>query len=184
MKTLFRTTLCALALSIGAGPVLAQDEAAPAEDAAAKPDKAEKKAAKKGKRKIAKRIGACKKDVEKLCADVEPGKGALVACLAGKSAELSKGCKKVVEKAEKAHGLRDACAADVKQHCAEVKPGKGRVAKCLRGKADALSESCKARMDNAKPAKEKKAEDALADDAFPTGAADPADDAAEAEANP
>jgi hypothetical protein len=54
----------------------------------------------------------------------------------------------------------------------------------LRGKADALSESCKARMDNAKPAKEKKAEDALADDAFPTGAADPADDAAEAEANP
>ena len=195
MKTMIRSTLCALALSLGAGPLLAQDSAPAAvpaekqeEKAAAKEEKVEakeeKKAAKKGKRKLAKRIAACKKDVEKLCADVEPGKGAILACLSGKSAELSKGCAKVMEKADKAKAVKEACGADVKQHCADVKPGKGRIAKCLRDKADALSETCKGHMDKAKPAKEKKTTDALADEAFPTGAAEPANDEAEAEANP
>ncbi|MCZ8155113.1 MAG: cysteine rich repeat-containing protein [Leptospira sp.] len=35
---------------------------------------------------------ACKEDRKKLCADIKPGKGAIVQCLKAKEAEVSAGC--------------------------------------------------------------------------------------------
>jgi hypothetical protein len=46
-----------------------------------------------------KKIGkACKNDIDKFCAKVEPGEGRIAMCLADNSASLSKGCVAAIKK--------------------------------------------------------------------------------------
>lgn len=44
--------------------------------------------------------GACRPDVAKFCADVKPGRGAILACLESHKDEISPGCKTMLEKAQ------------------------------------------------------------------------------------
>lgn len=84
---------------------------------------------------------ACKADLEKLCPGVEPGHGRILACLEGKTDQLSQACKDDVSK--KIDALYKGCKADVAKLCADVERGSGRVMQCLKDNEASLSKSCK-----------------------------------------
>lgn len=92
--------------------------------------------------------GPCKADVEKFCAEVEPGEGRIVKCLKENEAKLSEECKKNKEHMKeeikaKVHEVKEACSEDIKKLCPSEKPGKGRVLHCLKDNEASLSKECK-----------------------------------------
>jgi hypothetical protein len=99
--------------------------------------------------------GACRADVEKLCKDVEPGKGRVAQCLQQHEAQVSSECKAHMEKMHDAMQARmqafnAACKADAEKRCKDVQPGQGRMMSCLRKNESSLSAACKdqiAKMD-------------------------------------
>jgi Cysteine rich repeat len=62
--------------------------------------------------------GACKPDVAKFCAEVKPGRGAILACLDGHKDELSAGCKTMLERMRARRAGADK-PADAKDGAAE-----------------------------------------------------------------
>jgi Cysteine rich repeat len=84
---------------------------------------------------------ACKADLEKVCPGVEPGHGRILACLEGKTDQLSEACKDDVSK--KLVEFYKACKADTDKLCATVERGEGRVMQCLKDNEASLSKSCK-----------------------------------------
>ena len=84
---------------------------------------------------------ACKADLEKVCPGVEPGHGRILACLEGKTDQLSQACKDDVSK--KLVTFYKACKADAEKLCASVERGEGRVMQCLKDNEASLSSSCK-----------------------------------------
>jgi hypothetical protein len=84
---------------------------------------------------------ACKADLEKVCPGVEPGHGRILACLEGKTDQLSDKCKDDVSK--KLVSFYKACKADADKLCANVMRGEGRVLACLQENEASLSKSCK-----------------------------------------
>jgi hypothetical protein len=84
---------------------------------------------------------ACKADLEKVCPGVEPGHGRILACLEGKTDQLSDKCKDDVSK--KLVSFYKACKADSDKLCANVMRGEGRVMQCLQDNEASLSKSCK-----------------------------------------
>ena len=84
---------------------------------------------------------ACKADLEKLCPGVEPGHGRILACIEGKTDQLSQACKDDVSK--KLDAFYKACKADADKLCASVVRGEGRVMQCLKDNEASLSKSCK-----------------------------------------
>lgn len=103
--------------------------------------------------------GPCKSDVEKFCAGMEPGNGAIAKCLKEHHNELSAECKaKGEEMKEHMHQMKDACEADVAKFCGDVKKGKGRIIKCLKKHEAELSAECKASRDEMKAHKKGKKE--------------------------
>ncbi len=96
------------------------------------------------------KYAACKADAEKLCKDIEPGGGRVMACLKAHESELSEGCKikkggKEGEKREKRMG-EGACEADRAKLCADVKPGEGRIIACMKSHKEDLSAACREMM--------------------------------------
>ncbi|KAK9820440.1 hypothetical protein WJX72_010380 [[Myrmecia] bisecta] len=94
---------------------------------------------------------ACKKDAEKLCADVDSKEpSAVLACLRELKQRLSQACQDEVFQAQLEAAkdyradaeLADACEPDAEQLCVDVKPGEGRVQDCLRDKRPQLSWEC------------------------------------------
>ena len=83
---------------------------------------------------------ACKADLEKLCPGVEPGHGRILACIEGKTDQLSQACKDDVSK--KLDAFYKACRADADKLCASVVRGEGRVMQCLKDNEASLSKSC------------------------------------------
>ena len=107
--------------------------------------------------------GACKADIEKLCKDVQPGKGGIMKCLKEHKTELSAECLAgIKERREGKNGgagggtkgemkaamkeMNEACKADLDKLCKDVKPGEGRLIKCLKDNEAALSDVCKAKL--------------------------------------
>ena len=83
----------------------------------------------------------CKADLEKLCPGVEPGHGRILACLEGKTDQLSQACKDDTSK--KLTAFYKACKADMDKLCASVERGEGRVMQCLKDNETSLGPSCK-----------------------------------------
>jgi hypothetical protein len=91
--------------------------------------------------------GPCFDDVAKLCKDVDPGGGRVLACLKQNEAQVSAACKEHLrEVKKKLKEAQKACHDDVEQFCSEVKPGKGAMAQCLKEHADELSPECKEKL--------------------------------------
>ncbi len=108
---------------------------------------------KRGKRRGHK---ACKADVERLCGDVERGKGNIKACLEEHQAELSEACQeglaKRSERKEKKRAMRakieEACSADAQSFCAD-KEGRER-RQCMKQNFEQLSDTCQAAITEAR----------------------------------
>jgi hypothetical protein len=95
--------------------------------------------------------GACKADVEKLCAGVKPGDGGIRDCMKQHEADLSQGCKDNIAKMKehmkkKMEAINTACKADEAQYCKDVTPGEGREMACLHAYNDKISAGCKDAM--------------------------------------
>jgi len=104
-----------------------------------------------GAAKAQENAGPCKADAEKLCKDVKPGEGRIIACLKSHDAELSAECKaKGLELKEKAGGMVEACKGDMEKFCADVKGGHGEKLKCLKDHEKDLSEGCRTKLDAAR----------------------------------
>ncbi|KAF8068299.1 GLG1 [Scenedesmus sp. PABB004] len=82
---------------------------------------------------------ACRADVGKLCAKVEPGQGRVHACLRDNAAQLSPACKREEMRLEEKEsesvsltpGLLKACSGERSLFCRGVAPGGARVFRCL-----------------------------------------------------
>jgi len=86
----------------------------------------------------------CREDAQRLCADITPGDGRILACLKSKEDKLSPACKARFEEGKKRlEQAKQACAGDVQKFCKDVQPGGGRLVQCLKGNYDALSPECK-----------------------------------------
>jgi cysteine rich repeat protein len=84
---------------------------------------------------------ACKADLEKACPGIEPGQGRILACLEGKTDQLSQACKDDVSK--KFNALYKACRPDAEKLCPGVEMGGGKLLQCLGDNEKTLSSSCK-----------------------------------------
>ncbi len=101
--------------------------------------------------------GPCKKDVETLCAGIEPGEGRIMKCLKENDSKVSAECKAKKDMMKKHFKeIKEACHEDAEKFCSDVKQGKGRIMKCMKKHKAELSESCKKEIDEAKAAKKGK----------------------------
>jgi hypothetical protein len=87
--------------------------------------------------------GACREDVERLCAGVRAGQGRIATCLMDKQAELSTECKEQIEQMRaRAKQFAQACKGDIRKYCKGMRPGGGKLAKCLKDNEAKLSAAC------------------------------------------
>jgi len=90
---------------------------------------------------------ACADDVRSYCADVAPGQGRVLKCLAANQGSLSPQCQGIVQGArEKLSEFQKACGGDTKRFCKGIPPGQGRILACLKSKEAELSPTCAALM--------------------------------------
>ena len=84
---------------------------------------------------------ACKADLAAACPGIEPGQGRILACLQGKTDQLSQACKDDVSK--KFNALYKACRPDAQKLCPDTEMGGGKLLQCLGDNEAKLSSSCK-----------------------------------------
>jgi Golgi apparatus protein 1 len=106
----------------------------------------------------------CQPDIQKLCKDVKVGQGRIRDCLAGHAAELSPGCKKMLDSKEgifaaegksgggRHQGVLEACKTDLDKHCKGIEPGGGRLRDCLEKHKSEISDACKKAFSSFPPA--------------------------------
>ena|SRR5579872_5842913 len=93
--------------------------------------------------------GPCAADIQKFCAGVQPGGGAIAQCLKAHQADLSEACKERGEELkQKFQSFTAACQEDLQKYCKDVQPGAGRKIKCLKDNAANLAPNCKAQVDH------------------------------------
>ena len=86
---------------------------------------------------------ACKVDTERLCKDVSPGGGRIIACLKSHESELSPACKeKMAAGKAKLEKIKEACQSDADKFCKGIQPGDGRFAACLKSHESELAPAC------------------------------------------
>lgn len=91
---------------------------------------------------------ACKADVEKLCKDIPPGGGRILACLMSHGSELSPACtEKLAEGKARWERVKEACKPDVEKLCQGIAPGAGRIAACLKSHDSELAPACRQIVD-------------------------------------
>jgi hypothetical protein len=88
--------------------------------------------------------GPCREDIQKVCADVQPGAGRFRVCLQQHAAELSPACQQHLQQVKTRMATwRQACESDVQKLCSGVAPGRGGIVRCLREHEGDLSPACK-----------------------------------------
>ena len=95
--------------------------------------------------------GPCAADVQKFCANVQPGGGRILECLKSHEAELSPACKargeqgkaRRPERKEAREAVQAACKDDIAKLCSGVEQGGGKVMRCLHDNKDKVSATCK-----------------------------------------
>jgi len=93
---------------------------------------------------VAQDRNACRDDVAKFCAEVQPGGGRLMSCLKAHESELSLECRDSIEEGRsRMRETRDACADDVQRFCREAGRGGGRIMRCLKENEQLLSPKCR-----------------------------------------
>ena len=80
-------------LAVAYGPAAAQGDATPA-PAPDTPPRAPR----------AKPHGACREDINRLCAGIQPGEGRILACLRDHTADVSPGCQTMMQRARPPQG--------------------------------------------------------------------------------
>jgi hypothetical protein len=100
-------------------------------------------------RKVVEEFGrACRRDIEQLCAGVEPGGGRVLGCLAQHEPELSPPCEAQInlftDARERVLVVRRACTADVARLCQGVPQQAGPLLECLKANEASLSSGCTA----------------------------------------
>lgn len=98
-------------------------------------------------RKFVEEVGkACRSDVDRFCAGVEPGGGRVLGCLAQHRFELTSSCEfevsRIAEARERIANIRRACTADVEGLCKDVPPEVGPILECLSANEERLSSGC------------------------------------------
>jgi hypothetical protein len=90
---------------------------------------------------------ACRPDVSRLCSEVKPGGGRVVACLSRNQDRLSSACDAQMERIEAARetvvAVRNACRADVERLCSAASSEAGLLVDCLQANRAGLSEACR-----------------------------------------
>jgi hypothetical protein len=92
---------------------------------------------------------ACAGDIQKFCANVAQGGGAIAKCLRGHKAELTPDCQKGMQgMASQLKEVAMACEDDVHRYCAGAAPGTTK--DCLKTNFRELSRPCKRELFEAK----------------------------------
>jgi hypothetical protein len=94
---------------------------------------------------------ACREDMERLCADVQPGGGAKIRCLKSHEDQLSDACRAQMAAHTQqgpGHGgkVLQACGDDAKRLCTGQEPGTVGILRCLRQHEADLSSACRDAM--------------------------------------
>lgn len=103
--------------------------------------------------------GACRADVEKLCADVEREPGAIGKCLEENKSALSDSCKaeqvnisqKISRKKAEMTKAKSVCKADIEQYCPKSGKNERATMGCLAENRAALSADCAALLKEMRP---------------------------------
>ena len=82
---------------------------------------------------------ACTVDFRKVCAEVQPGEGRIMACVREHFGELSASCQNALMANVT---ITRVCKADAEQKCAGIEPGGGRIQACMKDHFTELSERC------------------------------------------
>ena len=99
--------------------------------------------------------GACYEDIERLCKDVQPGEGRVLACLKSHQKDVSKGCASAVKELKTQMTKLSACEPDVEKFCWDAPVGNGGIVKCLKSHQADVSANCKTAVAQVKKAKGK-----------------------------
>jgi hypothetical protein len=99
------------------------------------------------RRKVQEVGEACGDDVRSYCADVQPGQGNVLRCLAANRQSLAPQCQELLQTAqEKGAEFRKACGPDAKKLCKGIRPGQGRILACLESRKADLAPACQQLM--------------------------------------
>lgn len=86
----------------------------------------------------------CRDDIQKFCADVQPGGGRYLECLQKHATDLSPVCQERVKRKQAAiDRLKQVCQPDMQKLCSDVPPGEGSMLGCLHQHRDQVSQDCK-----------------------------------------
>jgi hypothetical protein len=90
----------------------------------------------------------CGLDMARLCAEVKPGSGRVLACLVRQQDDLTLSCRSEVERlqaaTERVSAVRAACKADAERLCTGAGAAVGPLVECLQAHRADLSDTCRA----------------------------------------
>jgi hypothetical protein len=96
-------------------------------------------------------VTECESDIASYCAQVTPGNGRLLHCMAAHEDKISGQCSYALYRAANVleqlsvaiNYVAQECRADIEAHCSGVKLGEGRIVSCLAGNEATLAPGCK-----------------------------------------